>query len=237
MKSQKSKSVLSRNWVITLLVLEFISVIIPVIILGKYFNFPDILRQPAATAFELFRKNQTPILIGYYIFLISAFLYIPLSYGLVRILYKTKNQTIKATFIGLSITTALFQAIGFVRWIFTMPYLTQIYFERPESRSNVVLIYEILNRYAGMSIGEHLGFISMGFWTICLGIILKKHPNVSKYSGFIGITIGVLLVVSTFEHFGGALAKVFGMLNFLANSLWSLWLIALIIMLKKKITS
>jgi hypothetical protein len=205
--------------------------------LGKYFNFPDILRQSADTAFDLFRKNQTPILIGYYIFLISAFLYLPISYGLVRTLYKTKNQTIKATFIGLGITTAIFQSIGFIRWLFTMPYLTQIYFEKPESRSNVVLIYEFLNRYAGMSIGEHLGFISMGVWTICLGIILKNHPNVSKYLGFIGITIGTLLVVSTFEHFGGAVAQVFGMLNFLANSLWSLWIIALIFVLKRKITS
>ncbi len=78
----------------------------------------------------------------------------------------------------------------------------------------------MLNRYAGMSVGEHLGFIAMGFWTICLGSILMKHPKFELWVGYFGIPIGLLLIASTAEHFGGAFASIFGILNFLANTLW-----------------
>jgi hypothetical protein len=46
------------------LVLEIITVTIPVIILGSKFNFPDILRQPAENAFALFKQNENYIVGG-----------------------------------------------------------------------------------------------------------------------------------------------------------------------------
>ena len=61
---------------IFLLVAEAVTVTIPVIILGAKFDFPDILRQPASKAFELFQANQSSIVFGYYVFLVSSLIYI-----------------------------------------------------------------------------------------------------------------------------------------------------------------
>jgi hypothetical protein len=65
----------AHNYYITigLILAEIITVLLPFFILGRYFNFPDILRKPAAEAFALFRQNQRIIVPAYYIFMISVY--------------------------------------------------------------------------------------------------------------------------------------------------------------------
>jgi Domain of unknown function (DUF4386) len=216
-----------QNLAIFLLLAMMVTVTAPVIILGANFNFPDILRQPAENAFKLFRENQTIIVFGYYIFLLSSLLFIPLTIILQKTLYQTKNKTALHLFLGFGLATAIFQCIGFVRWIFVMPFLTESYFNNPESQKTITIVYEMLNRYAGMSIGEHLGFLIMGCWTICLGLIMLKHPKFNKWLSYIGFIIGILLIVSIAEHFGGVLSSMFADINMIANTLWTIWLIVI----------
>ncbi|MFM8913463.1 MAG: DUF4386 domain-containing protein [Flammeovirgaceae bacterium] len=212
---------------VALLVAEAVTVTVAVAILGKNFNFPYILRQPAANAFGLFKSNQPAILLGYYIFLVSSLLYVPLSFMLKKVFDTTENRLTTLALVGLGICTALFQSIGFVRWIFAMPFLTETYFAKPESQKTIALIYETLNRYAGVSIGEHLGFIAMGGWTVLLGIILQRHSQPIKWAGYTGLAIGTMIALSVGEHFGGSTAPLFGTINFLANASWTFWLLAL----------
>jgi hypothetical protein len=236
---ENSLSKMSKISVATLLMVEAITVTIPVIILSKYFNFPDILRQPAENAFELFRVNETAIIAGYYIFLLSSLIYIPLSYAFKHLFDKQQNKVLINVFVGLGITTSIFQSIGFIRWIFTMPYLTKSFFNQPKNKQLITIIYETLNRYAGMSIGEHLGFIAMGSWTIILGSMIVLNSISKKWIGYIGIVIGLFLIISIGEHFGGKNAPLFGTINFLANTFWTLWLIAvaLYIVFSEKVNS
>ncbi|MBC7846069.1 MAG: DUF4386 domain-containing protein, partial [Flavobacterium sp.] len=126
----------------------------------------------------------------------------------------------------------VFQSIGFIRWIFVMPYLTQTYFEQPAAQQTVSMLYEMLNRYAGESIGEHLGFITMGFWTIVLGVLITSVNGFKKWLGYTGVLTGALIIVSVAEHFGGRYAPVFGSINFVANGIWSIWLMVLAIQIK-----
>ena len=214
---------------IFLLVAEAVTVTIPVIILGAKFDFPDILRQPASKAFELFQANQSSVILGYYIFLISSLIYIPLSYSLKETLFKPDLKPLLGLLTGLGITTAIFQAIGFVRWIFVMPFLTERYFIDPQSKNTITLIYDFVNRYGGMSIGEHLGFLAMGSWTLVLSYILICHSGFKKILGYFGIFIGFSLIISVLEHFGGSTAGFFGTLNFLANTIFTFWIVAIAI--------
>jgi hypothetical protein len=119
-----------------------------------------------------------------------------------------------------------------------MPYLTKSYFYNPDNQNSVSIIYETLNRYAGISIVEHLGFLAMGSWTICLGIIILKHASFYNWVGLAGIFIGLLLLISIAEHFGGLQAQLFGKINFIANTLWTVWLLiiaGMMIRLRKRI--
>jgi hypothetical protein len=64
-----------------------------------------------------------------------------------------------------------------------------------------------------------------------LGFILLNHPNCNKWIGYAGILIGILIVISVLEHFGGELAPMWGQLNFLANTIFTFWLLWLSITL------
>lgn len=208
-----------------LLALEVICVLVATFTLQAAFQFPAILREPASAAFGLFQKNQSVIVPAYYVFMLSGLLYLPVSFALRNALKATAavEESHLNTMVVLGATTAIFQAVGFSRWIFLMPYLTTMYFGGDASiRQTVTLIYETFNRYAGMTIGEHLGFIAMGFWTIVLAASVKRL--VPAWVSTSGISIGVLLVLSIGEHFGGSTADVFATLNFVANTLWTIWI-------------
>jgi Domain of unknown function (DUF4386) len=216
---------------LALVMAEIVAVVVPVILLGKYFQFPDILRAPAAKAFDLFRENKRIIVPSYYLFMISGLLFVPLSYYLEHI-FSEKNALLIRLFLASGVLTAVFQVIGFSRWVFLMPFLTNQYFEEVESQKTISLIYETFNRYAGITIGEHLGFIVMGFWTILLALL----QPLKKWLKWSGMAIGFLLIISVLEHFGGESAAFFGILNFLANTFWSFWLLAvgILVVLRKE---
>lgn len=215
-----------RVRVSSLLFAEAATVSIAVLVLSRYFAFPDVLRMPASQAFVLYKANQEAIRLGYYVFLASSLLYIPLSYQLSK-WFGREEPLLGKALIGLGITTAIFQSLGFIRWIFAMPFLTDIYFDSPAQREQVSLIYEMLNRYAGMSVGEHLGFMAMGAWTVVLGLLIRRRGGAHRWIGDAGILTGILIVFSIGEHFGGQSAAFFGMINFLSNSLWTLWIITI----------
>ncbi|MCE2995467.1 MAG: DUF4386 domain-containing protein [Cyclobacteriaceae bacterium] len=210
-----------------LLIVELIAQLFPIAVLGSHFEFPDILRQPASVALKLFHQNQAIIVPAYYAFMASSILYLPIT-----ALIKTRVQSFPndQLWIGLfqfsGIATAIFQVIGLCRWILVVPFLSDAYFDKNTSDSikpMIELIYETLNHYAGMTIGEHLGFIAMGCWTIAL----TKVIELGRWLQVTGQLIGFLLIAPTIEQFGGTAAPLFGVLNFIANTFWTVWILLL----------
>ncbi|MFY8037416.1 MAG: DUF4386 domain-containing protein [Cyclobacteriaceae bacterium] len=209
------------------LIVELIAQLFAIAVLGSHFEFPDILRQPASVALKLFHQNQAIIVPAYYVFMVSSILYLPIT-----ALIKTRAQSISTNQLWINlfqfsgIATAIFQVIGFCRWIIVLPFLSDTYFDKNTSDSvkqMIELIYETLNHYAGMTIGEHLGFIAMGCWTFAL----TKVVDMGKWLKVFGQLIGFLLIAATIEQFGGTAAPLFGVLNFIANTLWTVWILLL----------
>ncbi len=210
-----------------LLIVELITQLFAISVLGSYFEFPDILRQPASVALKLFHQNQAIIVPAYYVFMVSSILYLPIT-----ALIKTRAQSISPNQLWINlfqfsgIATAIFQVIGFCRWIIVLPFLSDTYFDKNTTDSvklMIELIYETLNHYAGMTIGEHLGFIAMGCWTIAL----TKVVEMGRWLKVFGQLIGFLLIAATIEQFGGTAAPLFGVLNFIANTFWTAWILLL----------
>jgi len=208
-----------------LLTIELVAQLLPIAVLGANFEFPDVLRKPAAYSLTLFHQNQNVIVPAYYLFMISSLLYLPIT-----ALIKThaKSKELDASWINLfqlaGIATAVFQVIGFCRWVFLIPFLSNQYFSADAtaaSKQIIEFVYETMNRYAGMTIGEHLGFLGMGCWTI----VLTRVVDLKKWIKLSGISIGLLIIIATAEQFGGVYANFFTRLNFIANTLWILWII------------
>jgi hypothetical protein len=215
-------------WLVGLLLAEVISVVAPVGVLSAHFNFPDILREPASVALPLFAANQSAIVPAYYLFMVSGLLFIPLSYAFSAFLKPHSSSVERQSLIGLGLTTAMFQALGFSRWIFVIPFLSEQYSHQPARQPMITLLYETLNRYAGMTVGEHLGFLAMGCWTILLTVLLLRSRVVKRWFAILGLPIGAGLLVSTLEQFGGSSAELYGTINFGANTAWSIWLFGLV---------
>ncbi|GAB2583384.1 DUF4386 domain-containing protein [Spirosoma areae] len=217
----------AKLWLICLLMAEISSVVAPVGLLSAYFRFPDILREPASVALPLFAANASVIVPAYYVFMLSALLFLPLSYAFSAVLKPDGSSALRGALIGTGVATAIFQAIGFSRWVFIIPFLAEQYGQQPTQQPTIALLYETINRYAGMTIGEHLGFLVMGCWTILLALLLLRSRVVKRWFAVLGLPIGAGLLVSTGEHFGGPLAELYGTINFVANTGWSVWLLGI----------
>lgn len=227
MKTSHSSTI--NNVLAALLLLEVIAVLIPFFVLGSVFDFPDILRQPAAKAFALFQQNKGIIVPTYYLFLVSALLYFPLA-SLLKTRFRStvKNEAWLDIMYVAGIATGVFQAIGFSRWIIAMPFLTEQYVNGNQTET-IGLLYEWINRFVGTTVGEHLGFLAMGFWMMALSFAIQG----SKWFKTAGAVIGLLLIASTLEHFGGSSAPIFATLNVIANVFWSIWMVIFAIQLFK----
>lgn len=212
-----------------LLVLESLLATIPFFILGAVFEFPDILRQGADRALPLFAQSQQVIVPTYYAFMLSSVLLIPLSLLLRRVLTgKGKGAASDLLNIATAFGAAagLSQILGFIRWPFMVPYLAQTHLDPASSaatRDAVAVVYEGFNRYAGVAVGEHLGWLFLGLWLVTVsGAIYKR---LSRWLGVTGLLLGAGFLVSILEQFGGDLAPVFATASLVANTAWSLWLV------------
>ena len=210
-----------------LLVLESLLATLPFFILGAVFAFPDILRKGADEVLPLFAQNQSVIIPTYYAFMLSSVLLIPLALLLRRVMVGVGTSSVLldvATAFG--ITAGVTQFLGFVRWPFMIPYLAQTYLDPSSSaatRDAVSVVYEALNRYAGMAIGEHLGWLFLGLWLFTLSFTMLGRFN--RWLSGATLLLGLAFLFSIGEQFGGPAAPLFASANLVANTAWSVWLI------------
>ncbi|MEM8837356.1 MAG: DUF4386 family protein [Pseudomonadota bacterium] len=144
-------------------------------ILGSSINWPASLGLPAEEIFILLRDESVAMFAGYYVYLISSAMFVPVAVCLRALIAGEVQLTTLMADIALAfaILSAAFRVVGILRWLFAMPLLSQTYFD-PESsqalRDATLMTYEVLNAFAGQ-IGEHLGVrlfatLFVGFFAI-----------------------------------------------------------------------
>ncbi|QJR36408.1 hypothetical protein [Gemmatimonas groenlandica] len=180
---------------------------LPAAILMQQFAFPAILRRPPVEALTLFARNASTVIPAYYVFALASLSLIPLAL-LARRLQTTESTSILPDLAAvLGILTGLTQALGFLRWPFMEPALVQLYFAPDATmatRDAVLVVHEALNRYAGVAIGEHLGWLLHGTWMIALGASAVRRPTVwvPRVVGGVALSCGLFTLLSSVEQFG-----------------------------------
>ena len=90
------------------------------------------------------------------------------------------------------------------------------------------MVFESFHRYLGVAIGECLGYLFTGAWTVLVSVAMLQSSAFEPWLAWPGIAIGLLLVagslefVGRFEEKGWKLA---GSIVPIAYIAWSLWLI------------
>ena len=73
------------------------------------------------------------------------------------------------------VLAAAVQFLGLVRWPFLVPYLARTAeSEDPATRAAVEVAFQSFNRYLGVAVGEHLGYLFTGSWSALVGAAILQ---------------------------------------------------------------
>lgn len=202
--------------------------------LAKQFEYPDILRKPTIEVLQKFREGGSKLVSTWWLFAMSA-----VGFGLLAVIapsyfeFESGMLSLTAT---LGLLAALTQFLGLVRWPFMVPHLAREAEDAaPEKLAAIDVVFQSFNRYLGVAVGEHLGYLFTGLWTAALGVGLLQNSALGSDTALgvflvTGVVIGALLVLCSFEFVGKNELNgwnLAGRITPFVYIAWSLWLIVL----------
>ena len=199
--------------------------------LARSFEYPDILRRPTAEVLERFSAGGSALILTWWGFAMSAVLLAPTAV-LVSASFSDANHTLLAVAIAIGLLAALVQFLGLIRWPLAVPHLAREMADPSSSagkKDAVDVIFQTLNRYLGVAVGEHLGYMFTGLWTFLVGIAIIQSDLLHAAFGVTGLFLGPLFLVGSMEFVGTNERdgwKFAGKLVPIAYFGWSLWLLA-----------
>jgi hypothetical protein len=200
-------------------------------LLAARFDYPDVLREPTGEVLAKFRAGGTSLVLTWWAFAWTALLMVPLVVLVARAT-DDADATLVAVATTVGVLAALVQFLGLVRWPFLVPYLARVDADpsaSPARREAVDIVFQAFNRYLGVAVGEHLGYLLTGAWTTLTGIALTDTAAAPGWLGILGLVIGPVLMLCSLEFVGSheptgwKLAERLTPPTYIA---WSLWLIA-----------
>jgi hypothetical protein len=199
--------------------------------LAATFDYPDVLRRPTHEVLARFRAGGTKLVLWWWTFALTAAALAPLAVLLAGAL-DGASDTLRAVAATIGVLAALVQFLGLIRWPFLVPYLARVDAEpdvSPARREAIDVVFQAFNRYLGVAVGEHLGYLLTGAWSILVGFAFTQTTVAPTWLGIPGIVIGGLLALCSLEFVGPAERtgwKLAAILTPIAYIAWSLWLIA-----------
>jgi hypothetical protein len=221
-------------------VLAIALIVIPVMFnwmfaaLAKQFEYPQILRQPTTDVLAKFRAGGSKLVLIWWLFAMSA-----LAFGLIAVLLPIQlgvDAALTALVATLGLLASLTQFLGLVRWPFMVPHLAREAEQANEAKLAAIdVVFQSLNRYLGVAVGEHLGYLFTGLWTAALSaafLIANPDAYAGWYTAFglVGLILGLLLALCSLEFVGKnerngwKFAEAVTPFAYIA---WSLWLVAI----------
>jgi hypothetical protein len=199
-------------------------------LLSKRFDYPDILRRPAGEILERFRAGGSSLILLWWAFMLSGLLLIAAVVLLGQVVGPSDIVPV-ATTIG--VLAGLVQMLGLLRWVYAVPPLARAYTDPSagaEQRDVSVSIFRVLHQYLGVGVGEHLGYLFTGLWTVLIGIATTQGNAIPEWLGWPGIVIGAGLMIGSAEFLGPNEERGWKLADAAIPFLyiaWSLWLLGL----------
>jgi len=196
---------------------------------AESFSYPDILREGAATILTRFSGGGTRLVMQWWAFALTALLMVP-AVSLVSSLFV--DGPLRTLALATGLLSALVQTLGLMRWPFVVPLLARRYVDpraTADQRESAELMFDALHRYLGVGVGEHLGYLLTGSWTILTGLLILGSSVLPSWLGWIAVPIGFAIVIGALEFVGPNEPKGWSVaerITPIAYIAWSLWLVA-----------
>jgi hypothetical protein len=134
--------------------------------LVAHFDYPDVLRRPAAEVLALFSAGGHGLILVWYAFALTALALAPVAIALAVTPQRLQRMPVLVLFAAFGgVLSGLTQAFGLLRWVFVLPVLAG----SPSPNTSLdaeaaAAAFDVLNAYGGVAIGEHLGqLLLVGF--------------------------------------------------------------------------
>jgi hypothetical protein len=161
----------------------------------------------------------------WYGFMLTAVLFVPLAVLVHKVLARenTPYMTVATAF---GVIAGVVQFLGLVRWPFLVPYLADTYLAPASSgvtREAVAVVFQAFNQYAGVAVGENLGYLFTGLWTVLVALAMFGSPlPLRRWLGLLGMVSAASVLVGTLEPAGFEPAANVVVIGYI---LWSIWLV------------
>ena len=194
-------------------------------LLQRAFEYPDILRKPTGYVLQRFKEGGAPLRRLWYAFAFSAVLFTPVPV-LVHQVFQPDAPWFLVIGTTIGVLAGVVQFLGLIRWPFLVPSLADLYTDpgsTQATRDSAAVTFQAFHRYAGVAVGEHLGYLFTSTWTVLLCIAIIQTEIVNPLFGWLGIIPAIGVLVGVFEETG---FKAAGAVNAISYILWSIWLVA-----------
>lgn len=220
----------STVWAGILLIAAPLAFNITFSILAMRFDYPDILRRPTTEILERFHAGGPSLIIVWWAFMMSGLVMILAAVLLSQALGFSGIVPL-ATTVG--VLAGLVQMLGLLRWVYLVPGLARAHLDpesSPEQREANASIFQAFHHYLGVGVGEHLGYLLTGMWSVLIGLALLQTKVLPSWIGWPGLVIGAGLAVSSAEFLGPNEERGWSFAGKAVPVLyiaWSIWLLAL----------
>lgn len=192
--------------------------------LRRTFEYPGILRKPTDYILKRFAEGGSRLVVLWYAFAMSVVLIIPMALFF-QLVFVEQHRYLAISAAVVGALSGLVQAVGLLRWVFLVPDLAKQYnadTTTPTTRETVVVVFHAFHRYAGVAIGEHLGSLLIGVWTILISSMMFSTPIFRAPLAITGIISALTILAGLFEPTNW---KPSAAINTLGYIVWSLWLL------------
>ncbi len=162
--------------------------------LGRAFDYPDILRREPDEILRRFHAGGTGLLLRWHLFMLTALALVPAAVLLAVVLGAAPALTVM-TIVTL-VVAALVQVLGLLRWTYAVPELARRWVAaegdaKEPTRQSIEVTFAVLHRYLGVGVGEHLGYLLTGLWTLLAAASIVTTTPIPAWLGWIGVPIGL----------------------------------------------
>ena len=131
------------------------------------------------------------------------------------------------------VLAGLVQMLGLLRWVYLVPALARAYADpalNAEQREVHAVVFRALHQYLGVGVGEHLGYLFTGIWSVLIGVGVIQTTALPTWLGWPGIVVGTGLVAGSAEFLGPNEERGWSLAGASIPVLyiaWSVWLLAM----------
>lgn len=195
-------------------------------VLSSTFDWPDILREPAATVLANFAAGGDSLVWTWFA---TAWTYALLAVPMLLLAGALGRPALRT--IGLvGAASVLLSLIGFLRWVFVVPPLAASWTAGdPATRVAIEAAWTAQHQFGGALLGEHLGQILAIAWSVAVSVAALRGGLLPRWIGWTGLLASALYLLNQGDVLATAVPgfPVWDAAGLVGSTAWGLWVAAL----------